>query len=211
MNSSCQGRTIALLVLIAVLGVPLASPGPARAKECDNATFGTASCGRHFDIRIAGVRLGDTQTTVHGLLGAPRSHRRGPILNCVFHGGGYPLVRPSVEHYADGLTVKFERLSHGTDLCWKSPRNPHATVSDIVTTSPRDLFPNGIHVGSRMRRAKRLFRKNGVACTGASLCSIPVHKPRFARRDNASGAFMMLHGRGGRITSIELLLHRFYS
>jgi hypothetical protein len=197
-----------------------AAPSAASAKRvCDSVSFGTRFCATHYHVAIAGIELGDPLSRVEAVLGRPRSHVLGRpgAGNCPFATSSEFKLRPLVQTFADGLTVKLERYSHTSDICLKRHRNRERTVMDIVTTSSRDSFPNGVRVGSSLRFTKRAFRAQRIACHHAhhrsaagSSCALAVRVPRFARRDDAI-AGVLLPFRHYRLQQIELTFWKPYS
>lgn len=213
-------RTLACLLLSAAMlaALPAAAAGDKAPRQCDTSSFGTPFCATHYKVAIAGLEIGDPASKVRQILGRPTSKRRGNPYTCPFQSGPERYVRPIVKRYRDGLTVKLERHSHSKNICLDRHLNRERTVSEIATTSPLDVFDNGVRVGSTLRATKRAFKPHRIHCDynkrwqkrNTGQCSIPVRIPRWARRDRAIVA-LLFEIENRRVSRVRLLLHKSYS
>lgn len=211
--------TCLLLCALVLAALPSGAEGDKKKRQCDTVSFGTPFCATHYKVAIAGLEIGDPASKVRRVLGRPTSKRRGIPRTCPFQNASPErYLKPVIKKYRDGLTLELERHSHSSNICLNRHLNREKTISKITTTSPLDVFENGVRVGSSLRATKRAFKHHRIHCDynkrwqkrNTGQCAIPVRVPRWARRDRPIVA-LLFKITNRRVSSVELLLHKAYS
>jgi hypothetical protein len=212
-------KRFACMLPVVAAAVSLSAAAPVAGESCDQVAPGPKLCATHFNVSIAGVRLGDPLTKVNRVLGTPQARHAGVAGsgNCPFATKDEYKLAPDVRQYVDGLSVKLERYSLTPDICLKHERNREETVYDVVTTSPRDVIRR-VHVGSSLSSTKQQFRAQKIACilgkgsaAGSGMCILAVVKPSFAAKDTQVTARLLFHIRHTKVASVELTLRKAWS
>lgn len=216
-------RVLLLLAFVGTICTPylLVDTSEAGKPKCDVVSLGSPFCATHYHATIAGVALGESLPQVTKALGRPlqRTRRSPGSGNCPFANKQEYRQRPLVQKYESKLSIGFERYSYSRNICQKHHRKPQPRVFEVVSRSPRDNFPNGIHVGSSLRTTKRLFHSLHITCyvgrryqrPGSGYCVFAVQKPAWLRRDDevVAGMILMIHHR--RVALLDLKLWKAYS